>query len=76
MTCSAKVVRRTLRNLGLTRSRAGDGTGHERWVHPEKGSVSPALRRKDVPRSTLFRLGSELEAKGIVTRRAFWDLIK
>jgi hypothetical protein len=76
MTCSPRVVRRALRKLGLTRSGAGDGTGHERWVHPKKGTVSPALRKKDVSHCALYALCLVLEAKGIATRRHFWDEIK
>ncbi len=76
MVCPARRVRRVLRNLGLKPSSVGNRTGHEKWIHPDKGFVLPALRKKDISYSCLHALSLALEARGIARRRDFWAEVR
>lgn len=71
-TIPARRIREVLRSVfGLRPAPQGDGTGHEVWRDATGRCCRPVLRKCDVAYAIAFSLGSEMEAKGIATRRAF-----
>lgn len=76
-TLSAKKVVGVLRTLGFRPARRGNGTGHAVWRDAEGRAVHPVLRHgDDLPIAQVFSLGSELEARGVISRMDFTAMVR
>jgi hypothetical protein len=74
---AAKRIETVLRRgLGFRPANLGNGTGHDVWTDRLGRTCHPPLRHKDMAIAVVYSLGMELEAKGVVPRRQFMELLR
>lgn len=74
---AAQKVRHVLQHrFGLRPVRQGNATGHEVWRDPQGRTCRPPLRKKDIAYAVLYSLGTEIESKGIASRKAFFTALR
>ncbi len=71
---SSKIIRQALVSLGFTQTK-GKGTGHDTWQNKDGRTCHPVLRKRDIHLGIIYSLGLELEAKGVISRKQFFNII-
>jgi len=76
MVHSAKRIKGVLRRLGFKPIAGGNSTGHETWGDCRGKRIHPVFRKNAVHHGVLFSLGLEMEAKGVLSRQRFLQVVK